>query len=123
MDAYGLPTLVKAAPAQALRAVSSRDALETVEWTQGMSRKEDFQSSDHGTPFAKFHGSPAYQAAVDLAILMILEDQQLANADMTVAAANHYRIEGARTLLKKLNSFTELPKPQSEPSKIGQLKY
>lgn len=87
-----------------------------------MTRKEEFQK-EHGGAFAKLHGTPAFQAATDLAIILMLEDQQPANSDLTVAAANHYRIEGARILLKKLAGFTEPPKEPSAPSKIGQLRY
>lgn len=89
-----------------------------------MSRKEEFQKA-HGAAFVKMQSSAEFQAATDLALILMLEDQftPAASESDLFAAANYYRLEGARTLLKKLASFTEFPKAPSEPSKIGQLIY
>lgn len=83
--------------------------------------RERFKQTAHAKDWANMSVSATFVAASDCALLHFAETLTPA-IDMTTAAANHYRLEGAKSLLRVLAGLSDIAEvPKREP--IGQLDH
>jgi hypothetical protein len=76
--------------------------------------KKRFRASEHNKDFHSFAGTETFARAVEAAML-----QYVSNVGSAIstddAAANFYRIEGARRVLAVLANLTETPPERKAP--------
>lgn len=80
-----------------------------------MTPQEHFLKTPAAKRFLEIVDDPAYRAAVETVLLQFVARCQPC-ADMQIAAANGYRLEGARGVLAMLNELPVAPKPITQPT-------
>lgn len=75
--------------------------------------KKRFQSSVHARPFSDFVATEAFQEAAHAAMATMQASQ--VGVDANQAAANYWRMEGARTYLSMLAHICDIPTPRPKP--------
>lgn len=87
-----------------------------------MTAKELFIKSDDAKFAAKFLESLPFQHAAETAVLEYQDRICTMSNDVNAAAANHFRLEGARSLISILKTITK-PTEVQKHEPIGQLKH
>jgi hypothetical protein len=82
--------------------------------------KDRFLQTMAAKPFAEMAAKPEFQAALDAALLEYATSQSV-EGDFTVAAAAHYRLDGARhfvSVFRRMGIKDTMPTPEV----VGHLK-
>jgi hypothetical protein len=76
--------------------------------------RERWKASVHARPWLEMHDAPVIQAALDTALLQL--DTNLAtSSDAQTAAANRWRMEGARAFASILLGLSD---PEIKPTRV-----
>lgn len=86
-----------------------------------MTPKETFLAMPAAKRFLEIVDDPVHRLAMNTALLEFV-DRLRPNADMQIAAANGYRLEGARVILDILSTLPVATKP-TNPTPTPNLKH
>lgn len=87
-----------------------------------MNAKERFQKNHNAELWIKFITSMAFEEGSDAAMLTLMNQLNSRANEPGVAAANHFRLEGAELLLNTMVNLTRV-ETSEKPKSVGQLNH